>query len=368
MIATVPLAGANESHGGKAAALGALLRAGFTVPAGVVIPCPRSDDWRDRLAADLDRVLAAVGPGPYAVRSSGLIEDGPEASFAGQFRTTLNLTAGPDMLDAITATVASPASSSPAAYGARLGLPISPAIPVIVQQMVVADVAGVMFTRHPVTGTEETVIEAARGLGDAVVDGSVTPERWTVGTDAHPARSGEGLPALTTHQVTALAAIGQRLEALFGGPRDIEWAIADGQIWILQSRPVTGVGTLTIPAMAHVACTRTLVSGIPASPGRAIGTLRVIADLDQFGSFQPGEVLVCHATSPAWTPLLASASAVVTETGGILTHAAIVAREFGIPAVVAAADAMRKLRENGQVIVDGDTGLIAAPRPAKEVR
>lgn len=367
MTAPVPLADADGSHGGKAAALGALIRAGFTVPAGVVIACQRSGGGRDRLADVLAGGLVEVGPGPYAVRSSNLLEDGPEASFAGQFHTTLNVAAGADLIDAVGATAASARAPGPTVYAARLGRPTAPEVPVIVQQMVPADVAGVMFTRHPVTGAEETMIEATRGLGDSLVGGSVTPERWTVGAAGLPARSGDGTTLLVPAQVTALVTLGQRVEALFGGSQDIEWAISDGQIWILQSRPVTGASKPTIPMTAgDVGSARPVAVGIPASPGRAIGTPRVIADLDQFGSFQAGEVLVCRATSPAWTPLLASASAVVTETGGVLTHAAIVSREFGIPAVVAVTGATSNLEEYAGVIVDGDTGVVAVPAQETE--
>jgi pyruvate, water dikinase len=102
-----------------------------------------------------------------------------------------------------------------------------------------------------------------------------------------------------------------------------------------------------------------LLTGTPASPGRASGTAKVIAGLDDFDQFVAGDVLVCRTTSPAWTPLLARAAAVVTETGGVLAHAAVVAREFGIPAVVAAADAMTVLAGRGQVVVDGTRGEVA---------
>lgn len=367
--AVVPLVDADESHGGKAAALGRLLRAGFAVPAGVVIPMPRSDGWRARLADVLDDLLADVGPGPYAVRSSGHGEDGRNASFAGQFHTSLNVSAGLALVDAVARTAASPCSPGPAAYAARLGRPPVRAIPVIVQQMVAAGVAGVMFTRHPVTGAEEIVIEGTHGLGDAIVNGSVRPERWTVDAGARVAKLGDGPPVLIWRQVQELVALGRRVEAQFGVPQDIEWAIASGRTWVLQSRPVTGVGRRAILSKDEVlAPGRVLVTGTAASPGRAVGTPRVIADLDQFGSFPPGDVLVCQTTSPAWTPLLARASAVVAETGGVLAHAAIVAREFGIPAVVAAPGAMSRLSGRDRVVVDGSTGVVSTVLEHKEMR
>ncbi|TIC87753.1 pyruvate kinase [Nocardioides sp. GY 10113] len=367
----VALSDADQSHGGKAAALGTLARAGFAVPDGVVIPGPRVDAWRDVRTEDLEDRLADVAPGPYAVRSSSNAEDGPDASFAGQFHTSLNVPAGPALIDAVARTAASLEAAAPAAYAARLGHPAEQNIAVIVQRMVATHLAGVMFTRHPVTGTDRCVIEAIRGLGDTVVDGSSTPERWTVGTDADVTvdRPGDMPPVLTERQAHELVALGRRIEALFGSPQDIEWAIADGRTWILQSRPVTDAGPQAIPSEDTVIDPdRVLVTGSPASPGRAVGTARVIADLDQFGHFQPGDVLVCQTTSPAWTPLLASASAVVTEIGGILSHAAIVAREFGIPAVVAAPGAMGRLSGHDRVHVDGSTGVVSVVRASGETR
>lgn len=103
--------------------------------------------------------------------------------------------------------------------------------------------------------------------------------------------------------------------------------------------------------------------GTPASPGRRTGPVTVVRNLDDFPRFRRGDVLVCRATSPAWTPLLALASAVVTETGGILAHAAVVAREFGIPAVLAVDDAMRLLDDAATVVVDGDLGVVSEPLP-----
>jgi pyruvate,water dikinase len=109
-----------------------------------------------------------------------------------------------------------------------------------------------------------------------------------------------------------------------------------------------------------------LTAGTPASPGRAVGPVRIVRGLDDFGMFSSGDVLVCRATSPAWTPLLAVAAAVVTETGGVLAHAAIVAREFRIPAVVSAHDPMAVLTNGEMVVVDGAAGTVTSA--AQEAR
>lgn len=110
--------------------------------------------------------------------------------------------------------------------------------------------------------------------------------------------------------------------------------------------------------------TDVVLTGTAAGPGIAAGPVRVIRGLDDFARFRPGDVLVCRATSPAWTPLLARAAAVVTETGGILAHAAIVAREFGIPAVTAAAEATARLADGDRVVVDGGTGTVSNAQDA----
>ncbi|GLY90172.1 PEP/pyruvate-binding domain-containing protein [Actinoallomurus iriomotensis] len=347
----VPLADADARCGAKAANLGRLLRAGFPVPGGFVIDDPRAGGWEDELAP----ALRTLGPGPFAVRSSAHGEDGSEASFAGQLHTTLNAATPARVAEAVRRVAASGGEEA-TAYAARTGRPACALVPVIVQVMVDPDAAGVAFTRHPVTGARQVVIEATAGLGDGLVDGVVTPERWTL--DGERAAGPPGAGVLTERQALALAEVARRIEGLFGRPQDIEWAVAGGNVWVLQARPIT-----TTPSTATRAVTaagRVLVAGTAAGPGTAAGRVRLITGLDDFGRFTAGDVLVCRTTSPAWTPLLARAAAVVTETGGMLAHAAIVAREFGIPAVLAAEGAMTVLADGRPVVVDGTGGTVTA--------
>ncbi|MFV9459042.1 PEP/pyruvate-binding domain-containing protein [Rhodococcus sp. NM-2] len=349
----VPLLDASERCGAKARNLGLLLRAGFRVPAGFVIPDPLGDPGRDR---DIDVGLRRLGPGPFAVRSSALAEDGVESSFAGQLATTLGVTTSAEVIEAVHRSAASCSSPEAVAYAARTDREAPASAGVIVQVMVQPETAGVMFTRHPVTGAEHVVIEAARGLGEAVVAGTVTPEAYLVdGVHVQVARHWGG-QLLTTAQALAVAALGRDVESLFGCPQDIEWAIAGDDIWVLQARPITTAPSAALPVRAMPG--EMLLTGVAASPGTAAGPARIIGSLDDFARFRPGDVLVCRTTSPAWTPLLARACAVVTETGGMLAHAAIVAREFGIPAVLAAAGAMTTLTEGRRVRVDGTHGHV----------
>ncbi|MGW2328187.1 PEP/pyruvate-binding domain-containing protein [Streptomyces sp. NPDC001700] len=352
----IPLNQADERCGAKAANLARLLREGFSVPAGFVIEDVGDDTW----VHELESALRSLGSGPFAVRSSAVGEDGSQASFAGQLHTTLGATTPAQVAQAVRRTATSGTGPRAAAYVARTRRSPRPAVSVIVQRLVQAQVAGVLFTRQPVTGADQMVIEADRGLGDKVVNGSLTPQRWTLDGDAVTAPDTVVEPVLTTAQVLTLAETGRRVEAVFGCPQDVEWAIADGTVWVLQARPIT---TTTEPG-GHTARSagKVLVTGTPASPGNATGRVRVIDGLDDFTRFRSGDVLVCRTTSPAWTPLLARAAAVVTEVGGVLAHAAIVAREFGIPAVTATNDATSVLADGLCVVVDGTRGTVATGR------
>ncbi|WP_199423548.1 PEP/pyruvate-binding domain-containing protein [Actinotalea solisilvae] len=370
----VPLTDADDRCGGKAAALGALRRAGVDVPDGVVVLDPLGDEaW----PGALEDALRALGDGPFAVRSSARGEDGAAASFAGQLATTLGVRTAGDVIREVRRVGASGSTARVAAYSSRTGHRVGSVVPVLVQVQVAAEVSGVLFTRHPVTGADEVVVEAAPGPGSGVVGGTVTPARWTVRPgrpgcagdvvpggpgDVVPGAPGDARPVLTTAQVLALAAMGHRVAALRGGPQDVEWVLAAGRARVLQSRPVTTGGG---PRSATTDGPRSLTGapiavGTPASPGRATGPARVVGGLDELDRFGAGDVLVCRTTSPAWTPLLAVASAVVTETGGLLAHAAIVARELGIPAVLGVRGATTLLRDGQEVVVDGTRGTVAA--------
>ena len=157
-----------------------------------------------------------------------------------------------------------------------------------------------------------------------------------------------------------LVALGRRCAELFGRDQDVEWAVRAGRISVLQSRPITALGAPAAPAGRDPA--RALVTGVPCSAGRARGPARLVRSVDDFSRVRRGDVLVCRTTDPAWTPLFRLAAAVVTETGGVLSHAAIVAREFGIPAVVGAGAAMTSLTDGAFVTVDGAAGTVSGGR------
>ena len=336
MTAFLPLAQAGPDCGGKANALGRLARAGFAVPAGAVLPA-RTGAGAASWESQLPSVLRGLGGESFAVRSSALGEDGPTASFAGQFHTSLSV-AGPDVAREIHRTIVS--HDQVATYSAAVGATQHRGVAVIVQRMLIPDVAGVAFTRHPVTGEREVVIEAVRGLGEPLVSGDVSPQPGVLSSDQ-------------TREVIQTA---EQVEALLGGGQDIEWAIAEGRLWVLQARPITTAGASTAPDSRFGGRdTHLLASGTPAAPGTAIGILRIVGGPDDFVRFGRGDVLVCRSTSPAWMPVLARASAVVTECGGVLSHAAIIARELRIPAITDVREASG-LPDGVRAAIDGAAG------------
>ena len=203
------------------------------------------------------------------------------------------------------------------------------------------------------------VIEAARGVGTAVVDGRVTPDCYRVDPEGTVGRPGVG-GVLDDDDLTMLVALGRRVTALLGAEQDIEWAIADGTAWILQARPITA----DLPRVAGSPARTASLIGTPGSSGTASGPARIVAGPRDFSRVRRGDILVCPYTDPAWTPLLALAAGVVTRTGGVLSHAAIVAREFAIPAVLGVPDVMEQLDDGDVVTIDGDAGTVIRGRSA----
>lgn len=365
-----------EQAGGKAGALGALLRAGLPVPDGVVVPVHVADpDLPGACAA----AVAALGDGALAVRSSAPSEDAVHASAAGQLSTVLGVVGPAGVVEAVRQVRASVRSDRYRAYAGRAA---DPGTAVLVQRLVDADVAGVLFTADPARPGHPALVEAAHGLGEPVVSGRVTPERYRVATDGavrwEPGRQDVRLdrrgtrlvrsavdrrlrarPALDDAAVRQVVALGERARAVLGMPLDVEWALAGGHAWLLQARPVTA----RVPLGPGPQEGRAVLTGVAASAGTAVGPVRRVRGPADFGRVRPGDVLVCPWTDPAWTPLLGVVAAVVTETGGLLSHAAIVARERRVPAVVGVAGVLGALADGQVVRVDGAAGTVHRVAP-----
>lgn len=252
--------------GGKAAQLGAAIRAHLPVPPGFAIDAELSaalgrGEARDRV--DLDAILAALS-GRVAVRSSAVGEDGNRASFAGQHATVLNVRSSAQLLQAIETVCASASSEAALAYRRRMKIDGEPRIAVVVQRLVDADRAGVLFTKNPLTAADERLIEASWGLGESVVSGRVTPDRYRISREGIVLErtAGEKDVAVRPNEVggtsevivassdverlclddaslAALNALATACEASFAGAQDIEWAFAEGRLHLLQRRPIT---------------------------------------------------------------------------------------------------------------------------------
>ncbi len=317
-----------------------------------------------------------------AVRSSGIGEDAEGTSFAGMNETFTNVAGDDEVLARLVDCWASLWGARSIFYRDDKSLTAEPAIAVVVQKMIPSERSGVMFTLDPSTGeTDHIVIEAALGQGEVVVSGMVEPDTYVVdkngprllharvgtqhfkivrGPDGEDQRidldpSEGGLRVLSDDEVVEVARLGLAVEQHYGSPQDTEWAMADGRIFIVQSRPVTATGGgATTPAEQGAV----LVQGLAASAGRASGVVRVLQTPDEGHRLQPGEVLVAPMTSPDWVPTMRRAAAVVTDGGGMTCHAAIVSRELGVPAVVGARNATAVLRDGELVTVDGAEGLV----------
>jgi pyruvate,water dikinase len=244
--------------GGKAANLGELIAAGFPVPPGFAVttaayeragPAPADAPFSADVATAVRAAYTRLGADvPVAVRSSATAEDLPWASFAGQQDTYLNVVGADAVLDAVRRCWASLWTDRAVHYREAQGIDHAAVrMAVVVQRMVDAQVAGVLFTADPVTGTRDrVVIDAAPGLGEAVVSGAVNPDHIVVDADGVHAPPGA---CLTDAQATALAGLGRRVADHFGSPQDVEWAVdADGELWLTQARPITTLHPLPAPA------------------------------------------------------------------------------------------------------------------------
>ena len=418
--------------GGKAGALGALLRAGLPVPDGFVVPFDvyrllthdpdaadepggsdvdgegradrppgavylRAIETRPFPAGFLDELahgLDELGDVPVAVRSSADSEDTVHASGAGQHESVLAVRGVAEVADAVRTCWASLHSPRAISYRGTHGAghPVGgPVMAVLIHRLVDAEVSGVMFTPAEPGGSTE--IEASWGLGPSVVGGTVTPDAYRVAADGSVTstvsdkrtrldRDGARLvtrdapatdrerPTLQDATVARLAQLGQQVAAVLGGPQDIEWAITGGpqdiewaidggRFWVLQARPITA--TLPPASSGVPVASPSSLTGTPASAGTITGTARIVRGPGDFSRVRPGDILVCPYTEPAWTPLLRIAAGVVTETGGVLAHAAIVARELRIPAVVGIPDATTTLNDGDTITLDGAAGTVTTP-------
>jgi len=366
------------------------LREASETARGLFDRTPMPERLQSAIRESYERLAGEHGDAPVAVRSSATGEDTAESSFAGMNETFLNTRGADEVIDAVRRCWRSLFGARTIYYRGVNGLGQAEMdIAVVVQLQLASTRAGVMFTVNPATGQrDELVIEGSFGLGEAVVSGSVSPDRYIVekatlairrrevhhkelvieyapdgGTQTRTLSEQEALqPALSDDEVIAVASLGRQIEQHYGSPQDTEWAFdPDGVLWMLQSRPITTLHEEGSPSAAQTTSGEpqaVLLRGLGGAPGSASGPTRILASLTDAEKLQEGDVLVTHMTSPDWLPLMRRAQAIVTDSGGMTCHAAIVSRELGIPCVVGTGEATTKLRDGEVVTVDATRGIV----------
>lgn len=317
-----------------------------------------------------------------AARSSATAEDLPEASFAGQQETFLNVKGAEDLLKAVQHCWASLYGGRAIYYRVKQNFPHEQVnIAVVVQKMVDADKAGVMFTSHPTTGEKVEIIEAAWGLGESVVSGAVSPDNYIVNggkvlqkkvatkqimiiRDKKTRKTKKidvpedkkNAQVLSEDELKKLAKLGQIVEEHYGKPQDIEWAIMGKDVYLLQSRPITTIQKRE--AKGGKATGELILEGLGASPGIASGKVKIVESMDALDKVLEGDILVTKMTTPDMVPAMKRSYAIITDEGGLTCHAAIVSRELGTPAVVGTREATKILQDNTVITVDGERGHV----------
>lgn len=327
-----------------------------------------------------------------AVRSSATAEDLPEASFAGQQETYLGVDEE-NYIESVMKCWASLFTARAIYYREKNNFShMDVGISVIVQKLIDAEVAGVMFSKHPSTGKDVVIIEAGLGLGDTVVAGEITPDTYTVDPknleivnkeisnqkfklirDGNTTKEidlgkDEGnSQKLPDDKVKKLAKIGKDIENYYDGEaQDMEWAYSD-QLYILQSRPVTTIKEKEEVEDSEDTGGEVLLKGLAASPGVGSGEITKIKDADELSKVKDGDVLCTTMTTPDMVPGMKRSAAIITDEGGMTSHAAIVSRELGIPCIVGTSNATEVL-ENGQTVtVDGSEGRVYEGRHESKI-
>ena len=432
--------------GGKGANLGEMIAAGFPVPNGFALTIHAYDLFlkenaiyskvfdllqgldvsdSDRLTDTAKKIQTIVKNGEIpqeliketvsfykklsgfmkyalvAVRTSATAEDMPKTSFAGMGETILNVKGEANLLEAVKRCWASLFTARSIFYRVENKIPHEKVkISVIVQKMVQSEVSGVIFSIDPVTNEKDKiVIESVWGLGEMIVQGSVTPDRYIVQKDTFKILSKEisdqsvqlikegaetkevqvpkkirDRQKITDEEIVKLAKYADRLQKHYYFPQDAEWAKEKGKLYIVQTRPVTTLGNSVqrignrgklLPVTYHLT---PILIGAPASPGIGIGEVKIIRKNREISKIKPGDILVAKMTSPDYVPAMKKASAIITDEGGLTSHAAIVSRELGIPCVVGTKDATSKLKEGVVVTVDGEIGEVYLGSIKKETK
>ena len=411
--------------GGKGANLGELTQAGIPVPPGFVVlssayykflednklrpqihrilaTCDVLDPAQLDPAAKKIQKLMAAAPVPaevareiftsyaklgpktaVAVRSSATAEDLPEASFAGQQESYLNIIGDANVVAKVKQCWISLFGARSIFYREQQKFDhFKVGIAVPIQTMVQSEISGIIFTVDPLSGDrDKLVIEAIWGLGDYIVQGVVTPDHFSVSRATNQIvdksistqeimeiRNRQGVKQVKVPSrlrsvqkisdalVLKLAEYGQKIHQHYFFPQDIEWAIAKGKIYFTQSRPITTLAQERTESLRP--SSPPILKGAPASPGIIFGPVKIILNIKKIGQVKKGDIMVTDMTTPDFVPAMKRAAGIITNRGGLTSHAAIVSRELGVPCIVGTTVATHTLKDGQIVTLNGSTGEI----------
>jgi len=332
-------------------------------------------DYYHQLSGEFDRLVA--------VRSSATAEDLPDASFAGQQETYLNVKGWKNVVTHVQKCWASLFEARAIFYRSTNGYShFKVGIAVPVQMMVQSEVSGIMFTVNPLTNnTGEVSVEAAYGLCQPIVSGEITPDQFiinkktgkivskyiskqewqlTLAGKLDISKKHQKAQKISNKLAIETAEMGIKIEKHYGKPQDIEWAVESGKLFIVQSRPVTTLHTKIeqTEEMDPAKKGKLLLEGLAASPGVASGPVQIVRRASEISKIKEGDILVAEMTNPDYVPAMKRAAAIVTDLGGRTSHAAIVSRELGVPAVVGTTNATKILSSGEIITVDGVSGKV----------
>lgn len=316
-----------------------------------------------------------------SVRSSATAEDLGSASFAGQQESFINVKGNSEVIDKVKRVFASIFTSRSVYYRKKKGFEGLVGIAAIVQKMINSDKSGVMFTVDPVTvDSQNILIEAVFGQGEGIVSGRIKPDSYTVTRDYKIinervadkkiaiVRDAQGITktvqlteekskkkVLKTYDLHQLTEFGLKLEDHYKKPQDVEWAIENDVLYILQTRPIT---TLAQKTESQEMNGPVILQGIAASPGIGSGVVKKVLSMNDLDKVKQGDVLVTTMTNPDMVVTMQRAAAIVTDEGGVTAHAAIVSREMGIPCIVGTETATSTLEDGMEITVDGFSGKV----------
>ncbi len=320
-------------------------------------------------------------PAFVSVRSSATTEDLSNASFAGQQESFLNVKGERNLTDYVKRCFSSLYTPRAIYYRNRKGFSEDQALlAVVVQKMIDSEKSGVVFSKDPSNRTDNIIVEAVFGLGEGIVSGMIKPDYYVVSHDLkieeiklsekklaivrdssgrndivklNPTKAKKQV--LSISEILEIANYSLKLEEHYEKPQDIEFALEEGKVYIIQSRPIT---TLKKSGTNKILNGNILLEGLGASPGIGVGNVRIIKTMEDLTKIKKGEVLVTEMTNPDMVVSMQKSSAIVTDEGGMTSHASIVSREMGIPAVVGTIQATNLLKDGMKITVDGYNGKV----------